>query len=1013
MFTTGHNISLRALCTIAGAFLVLLQPEKANAQQQDNERTTFIKKDPIGNQLGFFDLNTRSGESSNKNFFLSCNISTTSISDNIEFIAEQYLNELSPNLGFSKDEQSFNYTNTRLSQHGSKHVSFEQFINGIPVFGSEMIVHFDEQQKIRAISGAGNQTTSTQKTASIPASVAIQKAKEAINAITKAYYLNAHQRAILGYKGAEACLVYLPLNNGLELCWKVNYCPNFRETWLVFISSVSGEVMYKKELSCNVDGPKKSDKGTTLDNKEETIGTYRIDDTFYLIDAGKEMYDENSLDLPYNNPKGVIRTFNAKNYMRDELENASIPSSTENAFGKNNAEKAAVSAQVNASLFYDKLESAPFNWTSYDNEGSSIIMYTSMRDPLDPIGWDNAGWNGRVTFFGEGYNLFKSPLSKGLDVVSHELTHGLIEHGTNIQNSTSIQNKALIEAICDIMAIVVDGNFTIGENSDLNKDIRQSGLIRNTESPHNGLSKSGNWGANQSKGYTANHMNEFVNDAEAAHYNSTIISYAFYLMTGKTIGDGIGMKVASELFFDVVTNYLGAGANFYDFKDAMLLAVDIRFGAGSGYYNVIKKAFNTVGLETNQQVISPDDLPSIIGENFIISNIAAGEDELPSQLSVFKIEDASEDIRFNQIDATNNNTSITDNGSFIYAVNDKNSIIRINYGEQLLVSSLDNSLGSGYSQVAVSKKNERLALAKLDNDTSIHVFDIVTGLSKKFPLNMKPITVVHGFEFYTAIPIKVGSMEWNYDGNKIIFEYESSFIDNEGIEQRVWNIAEIDAWDNEFEDFGTGDFHVFYDQLSSDLDLRYPSFSKNTTTLFVHDVYDKRKSQNTIVAWNRLGSETIKSNIIRTSIPSHASYTNTDSGLVYTDLDKNGKPTLFLVQLKSDKISVKKGIEPIEILSERENPRWFTLGIRSSLAPSPTKNKLSIYPNPTSGSITISGFESTEAFAYSIYNYLGQEMLNGQTRSNGQIDISEIKPGNYLIRLRGKESNSVIRFVKE
>lgn len=976
-----------------------------------NKHSTFLKIDPISNQLGFFDLEKRESQFNSNNFFLQCKIATKG-SNQLEDIALIYLNDLKSNLGFNDMAGDFIFNELKESQFGSQHLSFVQKINGIEVYGTEIKVHIDKELNIRAINGVSNTGAAGTKTANIPFANAIEIAKNEIKKLTKIYQLNNVQKAMLQYEGPNADLYYLGTENGIELCWKVTYCPNFHETWQVFVSAESGKILDKKELSCHLDGPKTSNRGTTLNNKDEVIGTYRIGDNFYLIDASKSMFNADDPGVFPDNPKGVIKTFDADLLIKEELDKAFIPSSKTNAFGKNRSEKAVVSAQVNASIFYDKLESAPFNYKSYDNKGSSIIMYTNLNNPTNPfIGWNNASWNGRVALFGKGYNLYKSPLSKGLDVVSHELTHGLVQHGTRIGAATTYQNASLIEAICDIMGIVVDGNFTLGENSDVDKAYRASGLIRNLESPHSGLSNSGNWQANQSNGYTANHMRELVADKNAAQYNSTIISYAFYLMTGKAPGDGIGLKVASELFFDVVTNYLGSGANFYDFKDAMLLAVNIRFGAGSGYYNVIRKAFTTVGLETNDQVINQDDLPALIGDNFIISNISTKDKS--NELSLFKMSEATEDIRFSQLDDVKNNASVTDNGTYIYAANANNEIIKIKYGEQLLVSKMTNSIGKGYSEVAVSKQNERLALVKYEEDTSIHVYDFSSRMFRKFPIKIRPTTVVHGNEFYKITPKRAGSMEWNYAGNKIIFEFENSFIDKNGETHLLWNVGEIEVWDTTAQDFANGNIHTFYDQLSSDLDLRYPSFAKNSTSIFIHDVYDRRKQQNTIVAWNRLDMETIKTDIIKTQIPSHASYTDTDLGLVITDLDEKGEPALFLIQLNLDKVSVKKGLEPIKLLSERKNPRWFTLGIRTSLAPQPEINNLKVYPNPCTDFIWIKHESTNEPSSFEIFNTLGQKVQSGSLLGEERINVSNLQKGQYFLRFKNGLTYSSIHFVKE
>ncbi|MFY0673698.1 MAG: M4 family metallopeptidase [Bacteroidia bacterium] len=1004
------NSIIRSLTAMLCAFSQIAmasEPVKTSGTKR-----SFISVDPISNQLNFYDLVKTENTPGSKAIFLTSQTSAIiGEQDDPSILASIYLNRLKTELDIAPDNGTFQITSLTKTSHGSKHVSFCQEVNGIKVFGKELKVHFDQEGKLRAINGLATNLTSQAKTATINESLAIEITKKELTKVTKVYALNSFQKRLMAYKGPSADLFYVTHKNKLELCWKVEFCPSLHETWQVFVSAISGQVLSKKELSCNIDGPKRSKNSVDLDNKEVEIGTYKSGDSYYLVDASKPMFDAENSVIPEGGI-GVIRTFDANGLTRDEIENAKIPSALENSFGKNIKEKAAVSAQNNASTYYNRLAQAPFNFNSFDNKGTNITIYVNMYDPLNPfVGWDNASYRGGgVVFLGKGSNQYNSPLSKGLDVVAHELTHGLIQNATNIEKSSrnTIENAALIEAICDIMAIIVDGNFTIGENSNINKKYRLSGLIRNPEAPHNGFSSSGNWGTNESNGYTANHYDELVNSEKAAHYNSTIISHAFYLMTKGSNNDGMEMSVVSELFFEVLTNYLTAGSNFNDFKNAMFLAVDIRYGVGSDYYNIIKQAFNEVGLITENKEINPDDLPSIIGENYVISKVSAnGFDDV---MSLYKMAENSEDERFSDDFDFRSNASVTDNGKYIYTIDQNFEVVRINYGQKLGIHKMSDSISPGFKEVSVSKGNKRLALANSMLDTSIHIYNMSNGEIRQFNLNIKA-TVNHKEKFYDLIPLEVGSMEWDYHGTKIIFDYKSKFIDDLGQTHLVWNIGEMNVWDTASNNFSKGEIYVYYDQLSSGLDFRYPSFAKNTTNLFVHDVFDKKRDQNTVVAWSITENGANRTDVLKTKTLAHASYTNTDSGLVVTDLDENGEPALYLIQLKGDKVSVKSGVEPYKLIPERRNPKWFTLGVRTSLPPAPKIQNIGLYPNPASHQITLNGIEDYNRF--SIFNSLGQVVLNGKNSNGSIVPIESLESGTYLIRLEAEHSIYTSTFIKE
>ncbi len=70
---------------------------------------------------------------------------------------------------------------------------------------------------------------------------------------------------------------------------------------------------------------------------------------------------------------------------------------------------------------------------------------------------------------------------------------------------------------------------------------------------------------------------------------------------------------------------------------------------------------------------------------------------------------------------------------------------------------------------------------------------------------------------------------------------------------------------------------------------------------------------------------------------------------------------------------------------------------------------LSIYPNPTSGLLTIDSKENYNT--YFIYNLLGRLLINGEIENN-KIDISELNSGVYTLKLVGDKVESIRRIVK-
>ena len=86
-------------------------------------------------------------------------------------------------------------------------------------------------------------------------------------------------------------------------------------------------------------------------------------------------------------------------------------------------------------------------------------------------------------------------------------------------------------------------------------------------------------------------------------------------------------------------------------------------------------------------------------------------------------------------------------------------------------------------------------------------------------------------------------------------------------------------------------------------------------------------------------------------------------------------------------------------LGTTENP----LSISAFNAPT----KLKLFPNPCSSVLSI---PLSNSFNYSIYNTIGQKVLSGN--GNGEINVSQLKRGIYIIQIEDNFNNFISRFIK-
>jgi Zn-dependent metalloprotease len=112
---------------------------------------------------------------------------------------------------------------------------------------------------------------------------------------------------------------------------------------------------------------------------------------------------------------------------------------------------------------------------AYDGLGDTYGFYWDQfqRDSIDdqgmPLhgwvhygqGYDNAFWDGQEMVFGDG-KVFDR-FTKSLDVIGHELTHGVTEHEAGLQYLN--QSGALNESISDVFGVLVK-QYTLGQTVD-------------------------------------------------------------------------------------------------------------------------------------------------------------------------------------------------------------------------------------------------------------------------------------------------------------------------------------------------------------------------------------------------------------------------------------------------------------------------------------------------------------------------------------------------------------------
>ncbi|QDP39036.1 M4 family metallopeptidase [Radiobacillus deserti] len=490
---------------------------------------------------------------------------------------------------FSLQNGTFNILHVTTDELGMSHYKVELQVDGIPVYGSELIVHTDKNGTVTSMNGQVEpklENKKWKKRVKLSSHEAIQKAESALSfaPTSNSYSAEPSAKLFLYQDKKKWQPVYL-----IDL----QYIQPEAGRTQVFVNAGNGKIVETIDMTqeAATTGTGKGSSGETV-----TLQTYQSNGTYYLYDTSKPM-------------DGIIRTYTAN-------QGSSLPGNyvtdADNNFQSSN-QAAAVDAHYFAGLTYDYYYDT-HGRNSYDNNGSDLISTVHYGS-----NFNNAFWNGSQMVYGDGDGSTFSPLSGSLDVVAHELTHAVTDTTANLVYQD--QPGALNESMSDVFAVIVEA-----ENGDfdwqLGEDIYTPGTpgdaLRSLENPELYDQPS--------------HMDDYYNtsaDNGGVHTNSGIPNKAFYY-----IANDIGLDKSGDIYYRALTSYLTSQSDFEDARNALLQSAEDLYGANSTEYQAVSDGYAAVGIGSNSgtsnDTFEPNDTTNNAhaiesGENYN-SYISSGSD---------------------------------------------------------------------------------------------------------------------------------------------------------------------------------------------------------------------------------------------------------------------------------------------------------------------------------------------------------------------------------------------------
>jgi Zn-dependent metalloprotease len=212
--------------------------------------------------------------------------------------------------------------------------------------------------------------------------------------------------------------------------------------------------------------------------------------------------------------------------------------------------------------------------------------------------FDNAFWDGRQMVFGDGDGTIFNRFTISLDVIGHELTHGVTGSEANLQYSG--QPGALNESVSDVFGSLVK-QYVLKQTASEADWLIGAGLLtfqgqalRSMKAP--GTAYDNNLLGKDPQPADMQHYVNTTRDHGGVHINSGIPNHAFYLVA-TALGGNAWVK-AGQIWYDTIRDKsLKPTATFAAFAGRTVVNAGHRYATNSTEQKAVIDAWRQVGVK--------------------------------------------------------------------------------------------------------------------------------------------------------------------------------------------------------------------------------------------------------------------------------------------------------------------------------------------------------------------------------------------------------------------------------
>ena len=262
---------------------------------------------------------------------------------------------------------------------------------------------------------------------------------------------------------------------------------------------------------------------------------------------------------------------------------------------------------------------------AYDSLGwvHAFYLQAYMRNSIDNEGlpldaavhygtnYSNAFWNGERMLCGDGDHDLFNRFTSCLDIIGHEITHGIIECEARLTYLG--QSGALNEHIADVFGCLIkqyahhqsaeQADWLIGQG--IFTERIHGEALRSLKKP--GSAYDDHLLGRDPQPSTMDYYHHTMEDNGGVHINSGIPNHAFYLAA--TYIGGNAWERAGRIWYETLTDQrLSATTNFHMFAQHTLKHAQRLYGQESREHQAIRQAWEQVGIMQQERLFAGSGL---------------------------------------------------------------------------------------------------------------------------------------------------------------------------------------------------------------------------------------------------------------------------------------------------------------------------------------------------------------------------------------------------------------------